>query len=319
MSYKILLPQPVAQEAVDWLQALGYTVKHGTGISEEAMCRDVVDCDAILLRTAECTRAVLEAGSKLKIVARHGAGYNNIDLRAAEELGIWATNTPDATTNSVAEFTLGATIAAAKRTREYHDAVRRNDFDFKFANKGTDLMGKTLGIVGFGRIGQAVAKRAYYGLGMKIIAYTPHPDPARTPDYVQMMDRDAVFANADFISLHMPLKQNNRRSIGQREFERMKPTAYLINCARGEVVDQDALTNALRTRRIAGAFLDVLESEPYDPSWPILQLENAYVTPHVASNTTECMRTMACQAAQQIHKVLSGQEPDWPVNHIGLR
>lgn len=314
MSYKVLIPQAIAVEGVDKLKEAGYEIVNGSGTTEEAIIHDVSDCDAILLRTAVISRAVLEAGHKLKIVARHGAGYNNVDIKAAEELGIWVTNAPDSTTNTVAEFTLGAIIALAKRSVLMSDKLRAGDYWYKNTHKGTDLMGKTLSIVGFGRIGQAVAKKAYYGLGMNILAYDPNAHKKQIPEYVTVVDWDKAFSEADFISLHMPLTADNRGSIGRKEFLMMKPTAQLINCARGEVVDQKALTAVLRDGDIGGAFLDVLEQEPPAADDPLLSMENVILTPHMASNTEECMALMATQAASQIIKVLSGQQPDWPVN-----
>lgn len=314
MGYKVLVPQPVAQEAIEDLENYGYVVKMGRGAKEEDLIWDVGDCDAILLRTAPCTRAVLEAGKKLKIVARHGAGYNNIDLEAASERGIWVTNTPDATTNSVAEFTLGAIIMAAKRTTLFIEALKRDDFFFKYTNKGSDLIGKTLGILGLGRIGRAVAKKAYYGLGMRILAYAPTAKEENISDYVKRVSWDELFSQSDFVSLHIPARKENQGCVGEKEFSLMKETAWLINCARGEVVNQKALTMALEKKEIAGAFLDVMESEPFAISDPLFGMNNVVITPHIASNTEECMRLMATQAAGQIHKVLSGQKPDWPVN-----
>lgn len=314
MSYRVLVPQAIAKEGIEDLQSFGYEVKMGTGEKEEDLIRDVVDCDAILLRTAPVTRAVLEAGKKLKIVARHGAGYNNVDIDAAAELGIWVTNAPDSTTNSVAEFTIGAVIAAAKRTHLLTESLKRKDFYFKNSHKGEDLAGKTLGIVGLGRIGGSVAKKAFYGLDMKILAYNPNFPEEDVPDYVEMTDRDTLFSQADFISLHMPLNAESRGSVGKREFALMKKSAYLINCARGEVVAQQELIEALQAGEIAGAFLDVLDTEPFDMSCPLLQMDQVVVTPHMASNTEECMRLMATQAASQIHLVLEGKDPQWPVN-----
>lgn len=314
MRHKVLVPQSVAEEAIKALEANGYSVKMGRGAREEDLIQDVSDCDAILLRTAPCTRAVLEAGKQLKIVARHGAGYNNVDLEAASERGIWVTNTPDATTNSVAEFTLGALLMAAKRTALFCDALKRDDFFFKYNHKGTDLIGKTLGIVGLGRIGSTVAKKAYYGLEMKILAYAPTKKPEDVPDYVELADWETLFSQSDFISLHIPARKENEKILGEKEFSLMKKSAWLINCARGEVVDQKALTRALAQKKIAGAFLDVMESEPFDLSWPLFGMDDVVITPHIASNTQECMRLMAVQAAEQIHKVFSGKKPDWPVN-----
>ncbi len=315
MAKKVLIPQDVAEEGKQLLLDCGYEIKMGTGASEEDLIRDVVDCDAILLRTAPATRAVLEAGKNLKIVARHGAGYNNVDLEAADELGIWVTNAPDSTTNSVAEFALGAIIAAAKRTFLMNQAIKENNFFYKNTHKGVDLIGKKLAIIGFGRIGRAVAKKAYNGLEMEILAYDPYAKPESVPAYVSLVDWETAFKTADFISLHMPLTKDNRGFIGKKEFEMMKPEAYFINCARGEVVNEPELIQALKNEQIAGAFVDVYNQEPPAADNPLLFMENVSVTPHMASNTVECMRLMATQAASQIHKVLSGEQPDWPVNH----
>lgn len=315
MAQKVLIPQDVAEEGKQMLRDCGYEIKMGTGASEEDLIRDVVDCDAILLRTAPVTSAVLEAGKNLKIVARHGAGYNNVDLEAADRLGIWVTNAPDSTTNSVAEFTIGAIIAAAKRTFLLNQAIKADNFFYKNTHKGVDLRGKKLAIIGFGRIGRAVAKKAYNGLEMEILAYDPHAKPETVPAYVSLVDWETAFQTADFISLHMPLTKDNRGFIGKKEFEMMKPEAYFINCARGEVVNEPELIQALKEEQIAGAFVDVYNQEPPAADNPLLFMENVSVTPHMASNTIECMRLMATQAASQIHKVLSGEQPDWPVNH----
>ena len=315
MALKVLIPQDVAEEGKQLLRDCGYEIKMGSGATEEDLIRDVVDCDAILLRTAPVTRAVLEAGKNLKIVARHGAGYNNVDLEAADELGIWVTNAPDSTTNSVAEFTLGAIIAVAKRSFLLNKAIKENNFFYKNTHKGVDLIGKKLAIIGFGRIGRAVAKKAHDGLEMELIAYDPYAKPETIPDYVTLVDWETAFKTADFVSLHMPLTKDNRGFIGRKEFEMMKPDAYFVNCARGEVVNEPELIQALNEGQIAGAFVDVYEQEPPVVDNPLLSMENVSVTPHMASNTVECMRLMATQAASQIHKVLSGGQPDWPVNH----
>lgn len=314
MAYKVLIPQMIAQEGIDELKKNGHTIKFGSGAAEENLIRDVADCDAILLRTAPVTKKVLEAGPNLKIVARHGAGYNNVDIDAAAKLGIWVTNAPDSTTNSVAEFALGAIIHIARRTSLLSRKIMEGKYFFKNDHKGVDLKDKVLTIIGFGRIGSALAKKAYYGLDMKIQAYIPHPGKQPIPEYVKAVDWKTAFSSSDFISVHVPLTDKTRGFIGAEEFSLMKQTAFFINCARGEVVVESALTETLAKNKIAGAFLDVLCEEPPQPSNMLLHLENVVVTPHMASNTVECMRLMAVQAASQINLVLSGKEPTWPVN-----
>ena len=314
MAYKVLIPQDIAKEGKDFLLERGYEIKMGSGAAEEDLIRDVADCDAILLRTAPVTKAVLRAGKKLKIVARHGAGYNNVDLEAADELGIWVTNAPDSTTNSVAEFTLGAILAAAKRTFLLSKALKEDNFFYKNDHKGVDLIGKTLAVIGFGRIGRALAKKAYLGLEMNIIAYDPYAKQESVPDYVKLVDWETAFKTADFVTLHMPLTKDNRGFIGANEFAMMKPTACFINCARGEVVNEPEMIRAMEEKQIAGVFTDVFNQEPPSMDNPLLSFEDVSVTPHMASNTEECMMLMATQAASQIDLVLSGQQPLWPVN-----
>lgn len=315
MNEQILIPQAVAQCGVDYLVEHGYRIKMGTGRDEESVARDVKGCSAILLRTAPVTRKVIEAEPALKIVARHGAGYDNIDIAAAEEHGVWATNAPLSNSNSVAECTIGLMLAAAKKLMELSDSLKRGDFFYKNEHKGLDLEGKTLGIIGFGRIGRMVAKKAALGLDMKILAYDPNVRPDDMPEYVTPAGRDDVFSGADFLTLHCLLTDETRMSVGRREFELMKDSAYLINCARGPIVDTAALVEALNDGRIAGAALDVFEEEPPDMSDPIFKCKNVTVTPHIASNTVECMDRMALHAAMEIHRVLSGHKPEWPVNH----
>lgn len=310
---KVYIPQAVAHEGVAYLEEQGYEIILGNDGSVEAMKRAVADCDAMLIRTALCPREVIEAGKKLKVIARHGVGYDNIDLAAAKERGIWVTNTPQALSDSVAEFTLAAMLMAAKNIRECSEAMYRRDYGYKNHHKGLDVFGKSMGIVGFGRIGRAVAQKAHKGLEMKILAYGPHLTQEQVPDYVTPCSWEDLFSRADFISLHLPGGDENRGIVGAREFAMMKQSAILLNVARGEVVDEAALDRALQAGQLRGAVLDVQSQEPPGEDWPLYQNEKVILTPHMASNTEECMGRMALHAAWQIHKVLSGETPDWPV------
>lgn len=314
MAYKVLIPQDIAVEGKEYLLKRGYEVKMGSGVTEEDLIRDVADCDAILLRTAQITREVLESAKHLKIVARHGAGYNNVDLAAAEELGIWVTNAPDSTTTSVAEFTIGAMVAAAKKTFFMSGKMKEGDFFYKNSHKGVDLAHKTLSVIGFGRIGKEVARKAHAAFDMKIVAYDPYVNLETVPEYVKMAEWDEAFSEGDFVSLHMPLTNTNRGTVGNKEFVKMKDTAFFINCARGELVNEEDMAEAVKNNLIAGVFTDVLCQEPPNPHNQLLSLEDVIVTPHMASNTEECMILMAVQAASQIDLVLSDENPVWAVN-----
>ena len=316
MAYQVLIPQEVAPDGPDYLKQFGYEIKMGGGAEENDLIRDVVDCDAILLRTAPVTKAVLEAGKNLKIVARHGAGFDNVDLKAAEDLGIWTTNAPLSTTCSVAEFTIALILDSAKKVFPLSAAQRNGDFYFKTHHKGVELEGKTLGVVGFGRIGGAVAKKAALGLEMKVLAFDPYFSGKNYPEYATPVeDLHELLRQSDFVSLHMPATSQTRGMFGKAEFEAMKPTAYFINCARGEVVRESEMIDALQAGVIAGAALDVCSTEPPELSSPLFGMPNVIMTPHMASNTEESMAKMSLHAAMEIHRVLSGHRPYWPVNH----
>lgn len=310
---KVYIPQAVADEGTDYLLEKGYEVLVGKGFSTEEMKRDIADCDAMLIRTAECPREVLAAGKNIKIVARHGVGYDNIDVAAATELGMWVTNTPQALSESVAEFTLATLLMAAKNIPVCSANMQQN-YGYKNSHKGVDIMGKTLGIVGLGRIGRAVASKAYAGLEMEIIAYDPFLRQEQVPAYIKLCSWEELFTQADFISLHLPGGEKNRGAVGRKEFELMKKSAILLNVARGEVVDETALDEALKQDQLRLAVLDVQSQEPPNADWPLYQNDKVIATPHMASNTEECMDRMALHAAWQVHKVLSGERPDWPVN-----
>lgn len=311
---KVYIPQAIAEEGENFLLQQGYEVVHGSASGPEAFCREASDCDAIVLRTQQCTGSVLEACKKLKIVARHGVGYDNIDTAAAEKLGIWVTNTPQALSDSVAEYTLAAILAAAKRIPQCSRALYAGDYFYKNTHKGMDLAGKTLGIVGFGRIGRALAKKAHFGLDMRILAYSRSLRQDQAPEYVTVCDRNTLLEQADVVTLHVP-GGSGRNLMDAGAFARMKAGAVLVNVARGGVVDENALIQALDSGRLSFAVLDVQTSEPPSPEDPLLGRQDVLLTPHMASNTEECMARMALHAAWQVHKVLSGQTPDWPVNH----
>lgn len=315
---KVYIPQAVAKEGTDYLLEHGYEIKEGTGCTPEEMVRDIADCDAMLIRTAKCPKEVVDAARNAKIIARHGVGFDNIDIDEAERCGIWVTNTPQALSDSVAEYTLSVLLLAAKNIRDCSNAMYHGEYGYKNAHKGLDVGGKKLGVVGFGRIGRAVAKKAHSGLDMDILAYDPFVKQEQAPEYVKMCSWDELFANADFISLHLPGGEANRNAVGAKEFEMMKKSAILLNVARGEVVDELALDAALKADQFRYAVLDVQSQEPPKEDYPLYQNEKVILTPHMASNTEECMGRMALHAAMQIHKVLSGENPDWPVNHPQL-
>lgn len=315
MGAKVLIPQDISAEGKQYLTDRGYEIKMGSGITEEAMIKDVAECEAILIRTAVITKKVLEAAPKLKVIGRHGVGYDNIDVATATERGVWVTYAPEANAATVAEYALGMIIALSRHFGRGDRATRAGDWEVRNRVPGVDLEGKTLGVVGFGKIGSRVARKAMLGLDMKVLAYDPFLTADKMPAGVELTsDWERVFKESDFITLHLPSSEKTRGSVGAREFGLMKKTAFLINASRGDVVDETAMTVALREGKIAGAGLDVFAKEPPNHNDELFKLENVIVTPHNAALTTECMRRMATHAAMGIDDVLSGREPKWPVN-----
>ena len=317
MQKTVLIPQDIHEEGKAYLRERGYEIKMGNGISSDVLKKDVEGCIAILIRTAPLPADVLEAGQGLKVIGRHGVGVDNIDLEAATRLGIWVTNAPESNSNSVAEHVIGLIIACARNfircDREFRDG------NFKIRNQliGMDLEGKTLGILGLGRVGSLVAKKASLGLDMKVVGYDPYISADRVAPEVQKIDDwDQVFKTCDFVTLHLPASSETKGIVGKRELSLMKPSAYLINAARGEIVSEAELVEALKAKQIAGAGLDVFEKEPPDRDNVLLALGNVVLSPHNAALTEEAMIRMATHAAQGIDEVISGKRPSWPVNDL---
>jgi glyoxylate reductase len=276
----------------------------------------VADKDALIcLLTDAIDRTVLDAAPRLKVVSNVAVGYNNIDVAYAKSRGIHVTNTPDVLTESVADFTWALILAITRRLSEGERLLRRGEWkgwalDFML---GSELRGKQLGLVGLGRIGRAVAARAS-AFGMRV-AYASRTAGASAGPGVadaESMSLDRLLLTSDVVSLHVPLTSDTRHLIDRRALTRMKRSAYLINTARGPVVDEEALAWALQQHLLAGAALDVYENEPaIHPD--LLRLENVLLVPHLASGTTETRTAMADLAIENVLAVLAGRSPLTPV------
>jgi len=271
----------------------------------------VADKDALVsLPTDAVDRAVIDAAPNLKVIANVAVGVDNVDIAYAASRGIVVTNTPDVFTASVADFTWALILAITRRLSEGERLVRRGEWKGWALDLllGTELRGKQLGLVGVGRIGRAVAARApTFGM---TVAYTSRRDidlPAAQP-----MSLDRLLLTSDVVSLHVPLTPDTQHLIDKRALTRMKRSAYLVNTARGPVVDEEALAWALQQHLLAGAALDVYEHEPtINPD--LLKLENVLLVPHLASGTTETRTAMADLAAENVLAVLAGRQPISPV------
>lgn len=315
MAYKVIIPEDITAPGKDFLKSKGYEVVVVDGNTSEAFEREAKDADALLARTAKYPKEILEKMPNLKVIGRHGVGYDNIDMAYCNEKKIWVTITPNANSNAVAEHTIMMILACAKNLVFQNRQVLAGNWNSRNQFKGEEVIGKTVGIVGCGRIGKQVAQKAALGLGMKVIGYDPVIPMDVKLDYIERVASiEELFKEADFVSLHLPETAKTRGMINKSLLSLMKPTASLINCARGGIVNEDDLYEALSEHKIHAAGVDVLIQEPYSPDNRLLTLDNMIVTPHNAALNTETMNKMGLDAAQGIDEVLSGQKPSWPVS-----
>jgi D-3-phosphoglycerate dehydrogenase len=312
--YKVLLVEDIDHRAVALLSAVA-DVTVASGFDPETLLRETRDKHGMIFRAqGEATRTLMEACPHLKVVARHGVGVDNIDVKAATELGVQVLNTPLANNESVAEQAMGMLIGLSKRIFEADRALRAGDWKARFRLTGLEVKGKTLGIVGSGRVGSRLAEMGRLGFGMNLL----YRDVVRSEKLekelgARRVELDELLAESDYVSLHVPLLPETEKMIGKRELGLMKPTAYLLNLSRGPVVDEAALIEALQQRKIAGAGLDVYEIEPVKPDNPLLKLDNVVLSPHMASLTSEAVFSMA-MVVTDVMAVLEGRTPEFPVN-----
>lgn len=253
-----------------------------------------------------------QAGPRLKMIVRHGIGYDRVDVQACTAAGVLAANTPDGPTESTAEHAVALLLALAKRLRMADEVMRAGDQSARAALQGIEVRGRTLGVVGFGRIGGRVSEICALGLGMKVIVHDPFAlDAISGCQWVEAVSSlDDLLAQSDIVTLHTPLSGATWHLIGARELGMMKKTAYLINVSRGPVVDELALIDALRGGRLAGAGLDVFDPEPPAANNPLFMMAEVIVTPHVAANTGAGTSRMSNSVVDQILQVLNGQRPE---------
>lgn len=271
----------------------------------------LLDADGLILRIGSIDRETMTAAKNLQAIGRPGVGVDDVDVAAATELGIPVVIAPGANTRSVAEHALALILAASKDLLNSDRKTRSGDFNVRNAYKAFELSGKLLGLVGYGHIGQELAKLCS-AIGMKVLVYDPfiQAETIERQGHRYEKDLDSLLRSADVISLHVPLTEKTRNMIGQRELGLMKPSAVLINCARGGVIDEAALAEALRSGRIHGAGLDVFASEPVQADNPWASLDNVIITPHMAGLTKEAAAGVSTMAAEGVLAILNGQR--WP-------
>lgn len=286
-------------------------------LSKEEIITRVKDKDALLcLLTDAIDKDIIDAGKHLKIISNYAVGYNNIDVNYATAKGILVTNTPGVLSETTADLAFTLLMATARRIPEGDRFMREGKFTGWAPELllGTDVHGKTLGIIGLGRIGTLVAKRAK-GFDMKVLYYNASRKPEVERELgVKYVDLDDLLRDSDFVTLHVPLTSATKSLIGKKELALMKPTAYLINTSRGEVVDELALIEALKNKKLRGAGLDVFWGEPTDINPELYELNNAVLTPHIGSASFETRSKMAEMAAQAVIDAIEGKKPAHLVN-----
>jgi D-3-phosphoglycerate dehydrogenase len=319
---KIFIAQPIQPVAVEILKKVAEVRANPEGrpLSRQEFLRNIPDVDAVVLpwHTDVMDREAIGIASRLQVIGRHGVGYDNIDLEAATERGIYVTFTP-VLAPTMADTTFALLMAAARLIPQADQFVKAGHWTiggewvpWKFL--GLDIHHKTLGIIGCGRVGGGVARRAH-GFDMRILYY----DEVARPDVeaetgAKKVALDELLREADLVSVSCALNERTRGLLGARQFALMKPTAVLVNTARGPVLDQAALVEALKTRRISAAGLDVFVEEPIPPGDPLLSLDNVVVLPHIGSATLENRRKMGVTVAEDVVSVLTGKQPTYLLN-----
>ncbi|WP_297064602.1 hydroxyacid dehydrogenase [Thermococcus sp.] len=303
---KVLVAAPLHEKAVEVLKKAGFEVLYEEYPDEDRLIELVKDVEAIIVRSKpKVTRKVIENAPKLKVIGRAGVGLDNIDLEAAKEMGIKVVNSPGASSRSVAELVFGLLFAVARKIA-FADRKMREGVWAKKQCLGIELEGKTIGIIGFGRIGYEVAKIAN-AFGMKVLLYDPRPNEERAREVNgRFVPLEELLKESDVVTLHVPLIEATYHLINEERLKLMKPTAILINAARGAVVDNKALVKALKEGWIAGAGLDVYEEEPLPEDHPLTKLDNVVLTPHVGASTEEAQMRAGVQVAEQIVEILKG-------------
>jgi len=309
---RVLVTDPIAEEGIEILRSQAQ-VDVRTGLGPEELIAIIGDYEALVVRSqTQVTTGVIAAGRKLQVIARAGAGTDNIDIEAATQRGIVVINAPTGNTISAAEHAIALMLALARHIPQANAVLksgvwRRSDF------MGTEVRGKTLGIIGLGNVGSEVAKRAR-GLEMRLIGHDPFISVDRAKKLqVELVPLDRLLAEADFITLHLPVTTSTERMIGAKELTRVKPAVRIINCARGKLIDEKALARAVQEKRVAGAAIDVFPTEPCTES-VLFESDNIIVTPHLGASTAEAQAMAAKDVAEQVIEILCGQPARYSVN-----
>jgi D-3-phosphoglycerate dehydrogenase len=309
MKPTVLVAEPIAPSGLDRLRADCTCITPWADAGSEPMYR-LEEADAVIVRLCEIRETELDRAPRLRVIAKHGVGVDNIDCPAATRRKIPVAFTPTSNANAVAEHTVALLLALARQIEPAAAAVRAGRFQERIHLQGVELAGKTLGIVGLGRIGMRVAEIASAGFRMRVHAFDPAlPTGGDAGPAHLEPSLEALLPQADFLTLHLPLRPDTRHLINHERLRLLKPTCRIINTSRGPIVDEGALIHALSTGMLAGAALDVFEHEPLPPDHPLLRTPRLLLTPHISGSTREALDRMSEQAAQAVLDVLQGRKP----------
>ena len=305
---KVLVADAINEKGIENLKEVA-DVTVDTSITPEELVNTIHEYDGIIVRSrTKVTKEVISKADNLKIIARAGVGVDNIDLDAATEKGIMVVNSPESTSITVAEHTMGLLLSMARKLSIADKSVKEGKWEKK-KFMGVELRNKTLGVIGMGRIGSQVVNRCK-AFEMDAVAYDPYlPEEVAKQMGVELTDLETVLKKADFITIHVPLTPETKHLISNNEFEIMKDTAFITNCARGGIIDEDALYDALKNDKIGGAALDVYEDEPPAENSKLFELDNIVLTPHIAASTKEAQRDAAIIVADEIIDLFKGGTP----------
>ncbi|MGN0177425.1 MAG: phosphoglycerate dehydrogenase [Methanobrevibacter sp.] len=305
---KVLIADAINEKGIENLKEVADVVVD-TSITPEELANTIHEYNGIVVRSrTKLTADIIEKADNLQIIARAGVGVDNIDLNAATEKGIMVVNSPESTSVTVAEHTMGLILSMARKISIADKSVKEGKWEKK-KFMGVELRNKTLGVIGMGRIGSQVVNRCK-AFGMDAMAYDPYlPEEVAKQMCVKLTDLETVLKNADFITIHVPLTPETKHSISTEQFEIMKDTAFIVNCARGGIIDEDALYDALINDKIGGAALDVYEEEPPAEDSKLFELDNIVLTPHIAASTKEAQRDAAIIVADEIIDLAKGNTP----------
>ncbi len=314
MAFNVLISDPLSEDGIFPLrQAEGFNIVIDTTNTPEELAEKIIDFDALIVRSqTQVTREIIEKATNLKIIGRAGVGVDNIDLDAATERGIIVVNAPDGNTNSAAEHTIAMLMSLARKIPQAFNSLKNGQWDRK-SFIGVELKNKTLGVVGLGRIGAEVAARAK-GQRMSVIAYDPFLSEEKAKKMgITLGSVDEVLRAADFITVHTPLLKETKHMINKEAFAIMKDGVQIINCARGGIIDEDALYDAIVSKKVAGAALDVFETEPF-VGHKLLTLPEVIATPHLGASTVEAQESVAIDVSRDVVSYFSGGTVRNPVN-----